>query len=506
MDCEYSLYNTEELYHNGSIEDNKNTQGKAMSILNQVRNYIYKYKMLENTKSVIVGLSGGADSVCLIHVLWELREEFQIDIEAVHINHGIRGAEAGRDEEFAKNMCNKLEIPITVFQYDVPAYAKERGLSEEEAGRILRYDSFRKVAKKIQKSKICVAHNSNDNVETFLHHLCRGSSLEGLTAIKPVSGEIIRPIMCLSRAEIEKYLGEQQIPFITDSTNLDNDYTRNKIRNVVLPYLEKEINQHTGIHIHEAIRDITEANDFINLEIQKKYRQISSVEGERLILDRRELVGMETIIARGIVRMAICQISGKLKDITRTHIESVRKIAAGQSGKVIQLPYQIQVRTDYEKLIFQRKKDIFDVDDLKKDVVIDTLANQACVDFGEYEIKTRIFEVKKGEYEQYLKNLTKNLYTKAFDYDKIKKSVVVRTRRTGDYLTVNSEMGTKKLKRYFIDEKVSGDERDRIPLIADDSHILWVVGYRMSEYYKISENTTNVLEITISKKEFENER
>ena len=166
MDCEYSLYNTEELYHNGNIEDNKNTQGKAMSILNQVRNYIYKYKMLENTKSVIVGLSGGADSVCLIHVLWELREEFQIDIEAVHINHGIRGAEAGRDEEFAKNMCNKLEIPITVFQYDVPAYAKERGLSEEEAGRILRYDSFRKVAKKFQKSKICVAHNSNDNVET----------------------------------------------------------------------------------------------------------------------------------------------------------------------------------------------------------------------------------------------------------------------------------------------------------------------------------------------------
>ncbi len=124
---------------------------------------------------------------------------------------------------------------------------------------------------------------------------------------------------------------------------------------------------------------------------------------------------------------------------------------------------------------------------------------------GGYEIKTRIFEVKKGEYEQYLKNLTKNLYTKAFDYDKIKKSVVVRTRRTGDYLTVNSEMGRKKLKRYFIDEKVSGDERDRIPLIADDSHILWVVGYRMSEYYKISENTTNVLEITISKKEFENE-
>ncbi len=477
-----------------------------MSVLEKVRTYIKEYHMLENTESVIVGLSGGADSVCLIHLLWRLKEEFGIHLYAVHVNHGIRGEEAARDARFVRELCGRLEIPVEEFEYHVPEYAATHHLSEEEAGRELRYQSFRKVAKsQHNKVRIAVAHNAGDNAETFLHNLCRGSSLEGLAGIKPVNGDIIRPVLCLSRTEIETYLGEQKMEYITDSTNLSNDYTRNKIRNVIMPYLTEEINRHTETHISHAISDISEANEYLGSEISKQYEKLVMRREETLKLSASNLKGLPAILARGVIRLAISEISGKLKDITRTHIEDVLRLTDSQSGKWIELPYQITVKVEYGYLIFGKKSGTEDAQEIRP-FRLTELQNACRAKFLDYEICTRKIDIKKGSYTQYLENLTKNLYTKAFDYDKIEKSVLVRTRKTGDYLTVNSEMGTKKLNRFLIDEKVSGDERDKIPLVADGSHIMWVVGYRMSEYYKISENTTHILEITICKKEYGNER
>ena len=198
-----------------------------MNELIKVRKYMEQFNMAEKGESVIVGVSGGADSVCLYKILLELKNYFDIDIIAVHIHHGIRGDEADRDMNFVENMCKNDGVKFKCYKYNVPEYAKANGLSEEEAGRMLRYKAFDEVAKELisngRSVKIAVAHNRNDSAETFIHNLCRGSGLKGLAGIPYKNGSIIRPVLCLTREEIERYLSEHKIEHIDDSTNFTED-------------------------------------------------------------------------------------------------------------------------------------------------------------------------------------------------------------------------------------------------------------------------------------------
>lgn len=239
-----------------------------MNELIKVRKYMEQFNMAEKGESVIVGVSGGADSVCLYKILLELKNYFDIDIIAVHIHHGIRGEEADRDMNFVENMCNNDGVKFRYYKYDVPGYAKTNGLSEEEAGRTLRYKAFDEVAKELisngRSVKIAVAHNRNDSAETFIHNLCRGSGLKGLAGIPCKNGSIIRPVLCLTREEIEMYLSEHNITHIDDSTNFTEDYTRNKIRHRVLPYLSENINDNSISHICQAADELREIEDYLS--------------------------------------------------------------------------------------------------------------------------------------------------------------------------------------------------------------------------------------------------
>ena len=196
-----------------------------MREIEKVKKYIHLNNMVGDTDCIIAGVSGGADSICLLCMLLDIYRDHDVTIVAVHIHHGIRGAEADRDQAFVENICNQEKIQLYKYKYNIPEYAKSLGLSEEEAGRIKRYETFRMVKNELEsggkKCVIAVAHNQNDNVETFIHNLCRGSSINGLSGIKPVSGDIIRPVLCLSRNEIETYLRENKREYIIDSTNLE---------------------------------------------------------------------------------------------------------------------------------------------------------------------------------------------------------------------------------------------------------------------------------------------
>lgn len=215
----------------------------------KVNAYIQKYHMLEKGEKIVIGVSGGADSVCLLFLLLSLRSEWDLKLQAVHVHHGLRGADADADEQYVRKLCQVQDVPLYVFHEDVKAYAKERGMTEEEAGRVLRRERFVQIKNETGASKIVLAHHKNDNVETVLWNLSRGSGIRGAGGIRPKNGDWIRPLLCVTREEIEDYLGERKIAYCEDATNKEDDYTRNRLRNHVIPYLQEEINALSLIHI-----------------------------------------------------------------------------------------------------------------------------------------------------------------------------------------------------------------------------------------------------------------
>lgn len=459
-------------------------------LVKKVIEYVEKNKMLSNGDGIVVGVSGGADSVCLLKILCELRKIYEINIVAVHIHHGIRGEEADRDRDFVEKVCQSLEVENLVYKYDVLQIAKERGMTEEEAGREVRYSTFRKVMREKGFNKIAVAHNMGDNCETILFNLCRGSELKGLGGIQPVRDEIIRPLLNITRKDIEEYLNNLNIEYIVDSTNLLNEYGRNKIRNIVVPYLNENINSRTVEHIVEAGAALMEAEEYLEsqTDMAMSLHKIDVKEG----MIKEEVLAEPDIIVKRIIRRVVFAQAGKLKDITSTHITSVLKLFSMDVSKSINLPYDLVVKRTYEGVLINKKVDKGIVERL--DFLLEA-GKQYSIN-NEMSLMVTVKEVEKGKK---LNEIKEKLYTKCFDYDKIKDTLRIRNRLPGDYLVVDSKGSHKKLKEYLINEKIPKDDREGLVLVTEGSHVLWIVGHRISEYYKVTDETTRILEIKIIK-------
>lgn len=444
----------------------------------KVLEFIRKNKLVKKGNSVVLGVSGGADSICMLKLLSDLQKRLGISLYVLHINHMIRGEEADQDAAFVKKICTKFKVPHRVINVDVPALAEREGLSEEEAGRYVRYDEFSKYAYEVGATKIAVAHNSNDNAETVLMNLARGTGIKGLGGIPPkremedANGnvvEVIRPILCLSRKEIEDYLKENEIEYRNDSTNDSTDYTRNKIRLEIMPLLEN-INDNAMQNITNASNELADTSDYIEKDVDEAYEEFVSEEDGKLFLSD-ESFAIDPIVLTGVIRKMIENIAGKLKDITRIHVGDVVSLSEKQVGKKIDLPYSIVAEREYEGISMFSESNETESETKNKEVIISFEED----DFD----RTSIEELK---------------YTKWLDYDKID-DVVVRTRQKGDYIVIDGDGATKKLKKYFIDEKIPRRERDEVLLVADGNHILWVVGYRISEDVKVTPDTKKVVKL-----------
>ncbi len=474
-------------------------------MLRKVCDYIKQNKMLDKGDRIVVGVSGGADSVCLLHMLYGLLPEYGAELFVVHINHGIRGSEADRDEEFVRELCNKLNIKYHRFFCDVKNIAREENLTIEEAGRKVRYQAFFEICKQNKCNKIAIAHNRNDNAETVLFHLFRGSGLKGLSGIDPVCvrktdfGDItvIRPLLCMDRREIEEYLKEGEIPYRTDMSNFTEDYSRNKIRNRVLAYVSREINPNAAGHIDEAALQIRQAQEYIDQCTQERFSKLVTGDGNQYSVSCEALRREDIIIRKGIVRKLMESLAGNLKDLEAKHVEEVLALMDKQVGRQIHLPYGMTAQRGYQDITFyypDRSKE-------EKAAPEGNDFNPVCLvipgktylpGLGAY-LETEILKYKKNSV------IPKNSCIKWFDYDKIENAVVVRTGNTGDYMQINSAGGTKKLKDYFIDRKVPRKERTRCLLITDGSHVMWILGdeNRISEKYKVRETTENILLIKL---------
>ena len=463
-------------------------------MVEEVLQYIMQYHMVEPGDVVIAGVSGGADSVCLLLVLEKLVAKLSITIEVVHINHGIR-AEAGEDAEFVRKLCKDRQIPFHLICADVESQAKQEKLSTEEMGRKIRYEAFRQILGG-RKGKIAVAHNSNDRAETMLFHLFRGTGLTGACGIRPVQGEIIRPLLFLERKEIEQWLQEQQISFCTDATNLGDDYTRNRIRHHILSYAEKEIVHGATANMNRAAKQLQEADEYVMRQT------LAAVERCCVFTDHPKAVSVklsllqkeDPFIRKRLLFYAVCEIAGQKKDITEAHIQSIDKLLQGTGSKECMLPYQVHVYKQYEWVKIEKREACAEPSGEEYPELPVGIPSVIQVPLlGDVEFQT--FPYEKSQI------IPQKTYTKWFDYDKITTTLFLRPRQAGDYLTVNQQMGRKSLQDYFVDQKIPKENRDSLYVLAMDHHVIWVPGLRISEFFKITEQTEHVLQVRVLSKE-----
>ncbi len=462
-------------------------------MINKVLEYVKKYRMIESEDTIVAGISGGADSVCLLFILLEIRRRIPFFLRAVHINHGIR-PDAARDACYVRELCARQNIPFFLVEENVRQKAREHRRSEEEEGRILRYEAFERVLG-AQKGRIAVAHNSNDRAETMLFHLFRGTGLGGMSGIPPVNGKIIRPLLCLTRNEIEFWLKEQNISFCLDSTNASDDYTRNRIRHHILPYAEEEICHGAVSHMNQAADQLLMAEDFLRKQTDFAMERCLQTKDapDRVLIHIPSFLKEDEFLRGRILLNALRLASESRKDITSVHINSTEAFLRGTGSGEIHLPYGLTVYRKYDLGIIQRGREISPPCAGPEVFEISIPSRLVLPGLGRVE-----FTVFKRDYSQIFPQKT---YTKWFDYDKITSVVVFRTRQAGDYLTINRSLGRKSLQDYFVNQKIPRQERPHIYLLAENSHVIWIPGFRISEYYKVDENTKTILQVRFPDKE-----
>lgn len=487
----------------------------------EVLAYIKQNKMIKKKDMILAGVSGGSDSMAMLHILKELQQKLDFSLKVVHVHHGIRGQEADRDSHFVEKICKEWQIPCSIHYYDVPKLSREWKLGEEETGRIVRKEAFGKEISlcmeqwekennpgddtEYREVKIALAHNQEDLAETMIHNLCRGTGLRGLCTMRPVAGEIIRPILCLSRKKIARYLEQESIPHIQDSTNLSDEYTRNRIRHHILPMLEQEINAKAVAHMSETAERISQAEEYLTQQSLMILREFQADVGYYFT---EKFFMQPQIIQTYALQQAMENLAGRRKDISAVHYEKVLALYEMQTGRKISLPYCMEARKDYDgvRLYLLDKEEIKETgrthDKTGKNIKAEinmrsdkkehlkteewelTVPGKVICPLGIFSAEIFLYEGQKIEEKK---------YTKWLDYDKIKKNPCIRTRRTGDYMIINAQGNTKKLNRCMIDEKIPADQREKVPLIVCEDEVLWMVGSRMNERYKINPQTRKVL-------------
>lgn len=456
-------------------------------MLGKIRAYIKENGMLRGKDRIVIGVSGGADSVCLFFVLLELRKEYGLDLHIVHVNHGIRGLEANEDEAFVKSLAEEHKVGFESFHADIPALAREKGMGEEEAGRLCRYQALEEARAWLGADKIALAHNQNDCAETLFFNLFRGSGLLGLSGIAPVRGRLIRPLLCLSRKEIEGWLSERGLPFRTDSTNLELAYARNRLRLHLLPVAEQEINRKAIEHTAKAAFLLREVSDYMEKQIKQAFDKNVSQRNSAYSIGNG-ILEEDAVLVKGVIKLALERLSGSKKDWESCHVAMVQELFFKQAGKENNLPYGVKAQRGYDGVWLRKETKPCEAPEEELELSAP----------GEYflpdgrRICLELFSNKEKN-----SKIPKNGCTKCFDYDRIKNGLLLRHRKSGDYLQIREDGGRKKLKDDLIDRKIPRQERERLWLLADGSHIMWVLGGRTSEAYRITEETVTVLRVKL---------
>ena len=429
-----------------------------MSLFERVANRNKKESLVENGDRIVVGFSGGPDSVLLVEMLLKLREKIDFDIVLVHINHLLRGEEAQRDEDFSINYGKSKGLKVFARKINITSLGKEKGLSLEEAGREARYSFYKEVLEKSNSNKIALAHNKDDQIETFMFRLTRGTGLSGLEGIATKRDRYIRPISEIYKSEIVNYLDENNISYCIDSTNLENEFTRNSIRIDLIPFIEKRYNPKFKDKIFSLIEEIRDINIFIEKEIEQfSYNETINIES--ILKFPKSIRGK--ILSKYLYKYGL--------EVNRKKISLIESILEKGGSQEISLDSQYILKKEYNILKIQK------INLIKNNIEEVTFTIPNKIKYGDYIIEAEY--VERGEQN---KNC---FYTNL----KLGDTLIVRGRKDGDKIIPTGMKGEKKLKEIFINEKIGKEKRDSIPLIVHNDNIVWIAGVRGNEKYNSTE-------------------
>ncbi|MDZ4994651.1 tRNA lysidine(34) synthetase TilS [Clostridium perfringens] len=465
----------------------------------KVIDFIKENSMIKSGDKVLVALSGGPDSVCLLHILSEIRDLLHIEVYAAHVNHCLRGESALKDEAYVKELCKRLNIECFVKRVDINKISKERNISTEMAGREERYKFFEELKNKYSLDKIAIAHNANDQAETLIMRALRGTGIEGLVGIRPVrDGIFIRPILILRRKEIEEYCEINNLKPRIDETNLEEIYSRNKIRLKAIPFIEKNFNPDIVTALNRLAYSCSKDVEFIQEEVEKRFPKLCVRENNSIVIKEEAFNEKESILTR-IIKKALVEVSSKHNNFELKHIHDIIALKDKGTGKKINITNGVVALNEYgqiriklvdipkikENKVLNLENIKNELDEKKKFIIEDDI-------LGKYELIVEDF--KKGE------KFSKDRFIKSFDYDKIS-NIDIRFRQNGDKIIPLGMKSSKKLKDIFINNKIPKEERDFIPLVLFNNEIAWIVGSNVSETFKVTNKTKKIIKITFRGKE-----
>ena len=464
---------------------------RQLSLEQRVLRLIQEQQLIAKQQKLVVAVSGGQDSVCLLHILLHLQQELGIKLHVAHLNHQLRGVASEADARYVANLAQKLDVPATIEQRDVKAYQEKKHLSLEEAAREVRYHFLAQVCQAVGTERAAVGHTVDDHAETILMHLIRGSGTRGLRGLQPLSRwqssghhlNVIRPLLEISRNETAAYCKQHQLKPRLDVSNLSLSPLRNRIRLELLPLLQKYNPQVVDALLRTA-RIATDELAFLDQEVKRIRGEVSQKHEGTLILNKEMFQKLPPALQRHLLRSSIEELAGNLKDIEARHIEELMEVLDKPAGKRICLPEGLTFSIEYDRYL------------LGSDPA--ALSPFPTLD-GEYDFKIPGETLLPGwritatitNREQTTEE--KSDFIAYFDLEKVGNKVTVRRRKPGDRFQPLGMSQPKKLNEFMIDAKIPQSWRQRIPIVCSSSQILWVVGWRIDERVKVSDTSQKVL-------------
>ena len=473
--------------------------------------------MIRQGDRIVVGVSGGVDSLGLLFVLRELQTDFGLSIFVVHVNHRMR-REAKGDEMFVAKLCERLELPLTVREFDIPALAREMNRGLEETGRIMRRRALQDAKESYHADRIALAHHGDDQTETILLHLFRGAGGNGLSGMRYVQDDYIRPFLSCTKEDIRNYVESLGETWREDITNSLDVYRRNYIRNRLLPEIQKEINAQAPRHIREAGERVGELLSFAEQACDKIYPQCVKEKKSSRKIRKKVFDKLDPLLQKMVLSRAMTEVCGRAENFQSVHIGMLLSLMAGQVSREVSLPHGLIAARDYDGLTLSLRAAKEEKAEKTGGLTSGGLAGfffgeaatprfaaardakgGSALDGAERfdavpgQIEVKKIELGKGDrYKKYTKEKT---YTKYFDYDIIKGSLSLRYRLPGDAIVIDDKGSHKKVADYFKEEKIPRENRGMIPLLADEEEVLWIIGYRMNMAYQVTKETKTVLRV-----------
>ncbi|MFC1992639.1 tRNA lysidine(34) synthetase TilS [Chloroflexota bacterium] len=463
----------------------------------RVLRFIQEHRLISSQQKLVVAVSGGPDSICLLNILIKLQKELHINLHLAHLNHQLRGDESEEDAQYVAQLAHRLDIPDTIDQRDVRAYKSERHLTLEEAAREVRYTFLAQVAESVGAERVAVGHTTDDHIETILMHLIRGTGTKGLRGLQPcsqrqISGSditVIRPLLQVSRKETANYCQHHNIVPRIDSSNLSLSPLRNRIRHELMPVLQSYNPQITETLLRTA-RIAADDTAFLDEEATRLWNEIAQEQENSVALDKERFLRLPPALKRQLLRTTVEKLLGNLMDIETRHIEAIMAALTKQAGKKLNLPGGLIFSTEYDKyLISPNPAALSPFPALRGESPLkipgETLLPGWHIDAT--VIMPEAMKIDASGYKAYL------------DLDKTGDNLTLRSRKPGDRFQPLGMSQPKKLNEFMIDAKIPGAWRKRIPLVCSHSHILWVVGWRIEDRAKVTDTTQKVLRLEFNR-------